>query len=508
MIRQFASLILSVSFIILVSCSDDDTKNYPPADYVTYEVNLNNRSEDRFKIVVSLPPLSSSDDVFQFASTAPGLYSVTDIGRFIRDFRAFDKDGRQLAIEKISTNQFKLSDPENTTRIEYTSRDTWDTLYNGAVIAKMAGTSLEADHALINTYCVFGYPENLKEEKMLVKLQLPSGWKTGTALEQNDEGYYEANDFDHLVDSPFLVGELTESTQMVSYSEVDVFCYSADNTVTANQIAASVTDVLESAEQFLGDIPVDRYSFLFHYGEFYTGAWEHSYSSTYVIKNFDPVQVKWITAHEFFHIVTPLNIHSEIIQDFDFVTPTASQHLWLYEGVTEWAAFTMLMRAGKISEGNYLNEMLEKVVVDRTYFDEDISLTFLSTNSYLPQWAPQYGNVYYRGALVAMLLDIRLLELSGGEKGLREVILELIDTYGPDSPFDEEMFFDVLVDMTYPEIEQFIDSYIEGHEEMPYAEYFSKVGIEFIDGADPTWEHIEDPTPEQSALFEAWTKNL
>ncbi len=507
MIQQTALPFVFAAALIIFSCSDDP-REYPPADYVTYEVNLNNRSEDRFKVVVSLPPLTSSDNIFQFASTAPGLYSVTDVGRFIGDFRALDKNGHSLGVEKISTNQFRLSDPENTTRIEYTSRDTWDTLYNGSVIARMAGTSLEADHALINTYCVFGYPENLKEQKMLVKLYVPSGWKTGTALEKNAEGFYEANDFDHLVDSPFLVGELTESAQMISDSEVDIYCYSAGHLVTADQISTSIGDVIESAEQFLGDIPVDRYSFLFHYGEFYTGAWEHSYSSTYVIKNFDPEQVKWITAHEFFHIVTPLNIHSEVIQDFDFVTPTASQHLWLYEGVTEWAALTMLMRAGKISQQAYVDEMMDKIKTDRTYFDPDVSLTELSRNSYVQPWSRQYGNVYYRGALTAMLLDIRLLELSGGQKGLREVILELINTYGPDTPFDEEMFFDVLVTMTYPEIEQFIASYIEGHEELPYAEYLGKVGIGFIDGETPTWNHVQAPTPEQLSLYDVWTKNM
>ena len=52
-----------------------------------------------------------------------------------------------------------------------------------------------------------------------------------------------------------------------------------------------------------------------------------------------------IAAHEFFHIVTPLNIHSEIIEHFNFVTPVPSQHLWLYEGTTEWAAHAMQFRS-------------------------------------------------------------------------------------------------------------------------------------------------------------------
>lgn len=74
----------------------------------------------------------------------------------------------------------------------------------------------------------------------------------------------------------------------------------------------------------------------------------------------------------------------------------------------------------------------------------------------------QFGNIYNKGALVAALLDIRLLELSDGEAGLRELILEWIEIYGPNNAFSEADFFEVLVAMTYPEIEDFIDQYIKG----------------------------------------------
>jgi predicted metalloprotease with PDZ domain len=39
--------------------------------------------------------------------------------------------------------------------------------------------------------------------------------------------------------------------------------------------------------------------------------------------------------HEFFHIVTH-SIHSKEIQDFDYNDPKMSEHLWMYEGVTEY----------------------------------------------------------------------------------------------------------------------------------------------------------------------------
>jgi hypothetical protein len=36
-------------------------------------------------------------------------------------------------------------------------------------------------------------------------------------------------------------------------------------------------------------------------------------------------------SHEFFHILTPLNVHSKEIHDFDFNNPKMSALLWMYE---------------------------------------------------------------------------------------------------------------------------------------------------------------------------------
>ena len=76
--------------------------------------------------------------------------------------------------------------------------------------------------------------------------------------------------------------------------------------------------------------------------------------------------------------------------------------------------------------------------------------------------------------------DIRLLELSNGTRGLREVFLELLNKYGKNKPFPEKDFFDVLVEITYPEIERFIDDYIKGTKPLPYEEYFNKLGYKYI----------------------------
>lgn len=121
----------------------------------------------------------------------------------------------------------------------------------------------------------------------------------------------------------------------------------------------------------------------------------------------------------------------------------------------------------------------------------------------------QFGNVYNKGALVAALLDIRLLELSGGTKGLREIILQLIETYGPENAFSEENFFDDLAVLTgYPtEVADFLNKYVKGTDPLPMTEYFNKLGIAFNE-SNNTFSVNENPTGAQLVLRNKWSVNF
>jgi predicted metalloprotease with PDZ domain len=184
-------------------------------------------------------------------------------------------------------------------------------------------------------------------------------------------------------------------------------------------------------------------------------------------------------AHEFFHILTPLNLHSNIIQPFNFVVPTASQHIWLYEGVTEWASEIMQLRGGLITIDEYLERLSEKADLNER-LNQEISLTQLSLEVYSDQTIMDFINFYNKGAVTAAFLDIRLLELSKGKSGLRELFVKLLDKYGKHKPFPEDGFFEIIVDMTYPEIEEFINDYLKDSEPLPYAEYMKKLGYTYI----------------------------
>lgn len=512
-----------VLFAVFFSCSTDDAGDrviepaIPSApvsvslqEAIFYDIDLNDRTGDSFKVRVFVDGLTDANAIFQFAATAPGTYDPLNFGNYVRNLKAYDEDYEPLGVTKISTNQWQLKEPSATAIIEYEMLETWDVVNPVDVIYKMAGTSIEDDHSLINTFAVMGYPKGLKEKKYIVSIDRPTSWLVGTALPENNNGYYVAQDYDHLADSPLLLGELTSATVNIGQTEIGIWTYSATDVNTSADIKDQIEEVIYDARAFLGELPVENYTFLYLFEES-AGALEHSYSSVHVLEevpaDFYASTIKRIAAHEFFHIVTPLNVHSEIIEDFDFVTPTPSRHLWLYEGVTEWAAWMMRYRNHSIDLDNLLTQFEAMRYFDENVYDRSFSLVDISLQSYTTAGGRQFGNIYRRGAIVAALLDIRLLELSNGEKGLRELILELVERYGPQNSFKDDQFFDVIVAMTYPEIEDFIEKYIKGTANLPYQEYFNKIGIDY-DPNTHVFTPISEPTAQQLYLFEKWSKNL
>ena len=500
-------------FVVLIL----SVKGVAQDNQMNYSVDLT-QSLDTFSISLNFAQnLQKDQDIFQFAATAPGTYQTMNIGRLVSSFKATDKKGKEIPTTYIAPNQYQLSKPHKIHTISYKVAETFDTPLKEFPIYLMCGSSIEEDNTLINAHTIMGYIHGLQKVPFKVSIKRNEKWKLGTALyEQN--GSYLANDYDHLVDSPILLGNLTFADTTINGSAIEIFTYSKSGKITSQSLLDNMSDMLDASRKFLVDLPVDRYTFLYFFepnlkGQ--TGAWEHSYSSEYVLNEKEPdadymSKVTDIASHEFFHIVTPLNIHSEIIETFDFVNPTPSIHLWLYEGVTEWASNILLYRGELVDLETYLqNSIAQKIYVDQKYFNKDWSLKKLAEESFTELGSLQYGNIYYRGSIVAGLLDILLLDKSNGAYGLRELMLDLVKKYGKGKPFSETTFIDDLSAMTYPEVKDFFDKYVMDKEPLPFKAYFEKIGLQMVENeAKITIRKRNKLTDRQKMLFEAWSKNL
>ncbi|MDX5438081.1 MAG: peptidase M61, partial [Pontibacter sp.] len=293
--------------------------------------------------------------------------------------------------------------------------------------------------------------------------------------------------------APIMYSRPDTASFRTGNTTVSVAVHSENGVVKADSVREMIKPLALALTNFFGGMPVDRYQFIMYfpqmggpskvtrYGGY--GALEHSYSSMYFLpeQTGDDLRsmVLDVASHEFLHILTPLNIHSEEIEYFDFKDPKLSQHLWLYEGVTEYFSHLVQLHEGLKTYDAFQEEMMEKMRSASEH--ENVSFTEMSRRIIEPKYQDMYVNVYQKGALLGFLLDIRLRELSKGEMGLRELMLDLSKEYGPNKPFKDDELIDVIVAKTYPELRQFFDDYVVGNKPLPYQEYYNKIGWNFAD---------------------------
>jgi len=184
-----------------------------------------------------------------------------------------------------------------------------------------------------------------------------------------------------------------------------------------------------------------------------------------------------VVSHEFFHIVTPLSVHSEDVHYFDYYEPTFSKHLWMYEGVTEYFASHFQVYEDLQTKQEFYDKIQSKISTSYTMAD-NMSFTVMSENVIDEPYASNYYNVYMKGALIGMCIDILMREESNGERSMLSLMKELSAKYGVDQPFEDDELISEITEMTYPSVGEFLETHVQGTTPIDYSEFFGKVGLE------------------------------
>ena len=87
--------------------------------------------------------------------------------------------------------------------------------------------------------------------------------------------------------------------------------------------------------------------------------------------------------------------------------------------------------------------------------------------------------------------------------GTQELMQALVKKYGKNTSFEDNELFDVITQMTYPEIRSFFKEYVEGALPVPLKEHLLKVGIE-VDEVKKTVRLMPNLTEKQLTLRRYW----
>lgn len=482
----------------LYSCKTTEVQPEPKQPVVA-TLDLVNVEDDKVKVSVNPDRLTAEEIEFNIPKTVPGTYSNDDYGKFIEDFTALDYNGNELEFRREGENTWIILNAAQLDKVTYLVNDSYDIEGEEGVFSP-SGTNISKDeNFVLNLHGFVGYFENLSEEPYRLEITRPETIIPGTALslEETDNGAESENRTDifllnryfEVIDNPIMYSLPDTTSFMVEDMKVLINVYSPNKKYTSEDIKPNIEEMISAQKRFLGEIDnTGKYAILLYLSDTEEqdargfGALEHHTSTVVVLPEMmQPEQLQEtmtdVVSHEFFHILTPLNIHSEEIHYFDYNEPEMSQHLWMYEGVTEYFANLFQVNQGLIDNEEFYNRMSEKIEVSQNY-DDTVPFTEMSRNILEPEYKDSYYNVYQKGALIGMALDIRLRELSGGETGLLDLMKRLSEKYGKDRPFDDDELINVIVELSYPEIQEFFDKYVTGSTPIPYNEFFEKVGLE------------------------------
>ncbi len=501
--------------ILIYSCGA--TKSVITADKTDIKttIDLINVVDD--KVMVTLDPGAFTKDAVSFyiPKTVPGTYSTDNYGQYIEGFKAFDDKGNELPVTKSDDNTWNIGNAKSLDKVSYYVNDTYDTEseVKEAVFSPAGTNILKGENFMLNLHGFVGYFDGLKEVPYELNFVKPSDLVSTTSLKKKiqqdetaqSETFLAARYFD-VIDNPILYTKPNTESFTINDITVTLSVYSPTGIYSAASLKPQMEEMVRAQKTFLGDIDgTKEYNILLYLstldGADATGfgALEHHTSTVVVLPEQMPKPaldeaMKDVVSHEFFHIVTPLNVHSEEVQYFDFNDPKMSQHLWMYEGTTEYFANLFQIQQGLIDESEFYKRIMDKVNNAKSY-DDAMSFTEMSQNILKEPYEKNYANVYEKGALINMCLDVLLRELSNGEKGVLWMMKELSKKYGNNTPFKDNKLIDEIVGMTYPEVREFFDAHVIGDTPIDYNTFLARAGLKTIDQENQTGYFLDGEVP-------------
>ncbi|WP_449554949.1 M61 family metallopeptidase [Hyunsoonleella ulvae] len=498
--------VASICFsLVLFSCGAGKGKANDLAISLPIEshIDLSKVKDDKVPVTINPGRFTVETVTYRLPRVIQGTYSVSDFGKYIDDFKAIDNDGNEITVNKVDKNSWTITNAKSLDKITYYVNDTYDIETEGGIGGEQpfspSGTNIEDENYVLNLHGFIGYFDELKNNQYKLDVVAPTDFVRTSALQNiasktSDDGKYTttsylASRYFDITDNPMMYGNLDVEKFKVGDINIVLSVYSPNKVHTAASLKETIFKMMKAQKAYLGDInATPRYDIYLYLSEGKQdspkgfGALEHHTSTVVVLpEGMDEAALAEsmidVVSHEFFHIVTPLSVHSEDVHYFDYNNPTFSKHLWMYEGITEYFATLFQINQDIVAKEDFYNKIMGKIQASKQYNDA-MSFTIMSENVLKDAYKDQYINVYQKGALIGMCIDILMREASNGNRGVLSLMKELSNKYGKNKPFEDDKLIAEITEMTYPSVGEFLNTHVVGDLPINYDTFFEKVGLE------------------------------
>jgi predicted metalloprotease with PDZ domain len=480
--RGYARQILRITFLLWLALAHCTAAT-------NYNLSLTNPEQHLMEVQIILPEGPAERELQLPVWNA--LYQVRDFAQYVNWVRAKDRAGRSLTIRELHKGRWRISGAAAGATVEYQ-------IYVDSF--GPFGAQINSHHAFFNLAQLLMYPVDARDEPMIVRFDLvPAGWHIATPLTLSQDGRFNAENYDRLVDSPVEIGTFQESSFDEGGGHYRVVVDAESGDYDMQKIVSMLHKIVAAATTWMNDRPFETYMFLYHFPKGPAGGgMEHSYS-TAIDLNADVLSrsvepLGSVTAHEFFHLWNVKRIRPQTLEPVDYTKENYTRALWFSEGCTSTAADIIQLRAGLLDESHFEQQLasgiaeLQRRSAHLTQSAEESSLdAWLEGNSYYRR--PERSISYYnKGELLGIVLDLAVREASQGQASLREVFQWMNENYAKKGRFfpDSAGVREAAESVSHSNLSEFFAKYVEGTEEVPWNDFFRTVGLHLEPGKNTT----------------------
>ncbi|MGQ9541443.1 MAG: M61 family metallopeptidase [Armatimonadota bacterium] len=454
---------------------------------ITILVRLDDLSQNVLSIEYTLHGVDSQTLTIAIPTWTPGWYQTMPYSEGIRDLQAENERGEALQIQSLTHYSWRIeTGGAQTVRLRYRVQASDEGM-------GFFGVAMGAHHAYINGAAAFVYEMDSKKVPHEVRFQLPTGWQVATAMDfttQSDqrafgdkEDTFVAPNYDELIDSPIQMGRFEVRDFHVRGVPMRVVFASESGNILCNmgRIVADFQRIASVGIDLFGGAPFKRYLFIVHLsGRGFGGGLEHLSSTVLNVPDRRDLNINGLAAHEYFHAWNVKRIRPKVLGPFDYTQPVRTRALWWCEGVTDYYASLLLVRAGLIGDRAFRQDMEREILtLENNPARERVSAEDASWNVWEGNGMGYGGLSYYnKGKVIGFLLDVYIRGVTGNRKSLDDVMRFLMERYAYPRPgFEENGILEAINRVVARDVSDLYRRMVQSTEPLPYDEILPYAGF-------------------------------
>ncbi len=456
---------------------------------IAYTLKVADAERHLLDVEARVPTEGRPSIELRMARWSPGFYRVEDYAAKVQGLEARSEAGAALEVERVRGNRWRVA-TGGARSVAVSYRLLCDQ-------RSVTTNWVSSDLGVLNGAATFLTLVEAARRPHAVRIERPPGWRAAMTALAGGPDEFRAADYDTLVDSPILAGDLDVHEFDVDGSRHALVDAGPRGSWDARRAASDLERFVRAVRAFWGFLPFQRYLFLnvFRQGG---GGLEHK-DSTLLTANAERVATpeghgRWLSfvGHEYFHAFNVKRLRPVELGPFDYEGEPRTTSLWMSEGLTSYYSELLLARSGLRTPEEFLASLSAQI--EQLQKQPGRLLQTLEQSSY-EVWSNSLSGVrpnektvsyYVKGQIVGFLLDARIRSASAGARSLDDLMRLAYRRYSGERGFTADELRATAEEVAGADLEEWFEKGLASTDELDYRQALDWFGLRFASANEGT----------------------